>query len=248
MRGMILWLLMLVGLLTAHGVWAAPVAGSACAVPEEFVAPDEPLGRVAAAIAAGSPVDILAIGSATTVGDAKVISFPHRMLDRLRAERPAVRFELTVQGGRGMTAETMLPMIRQAFAEHPRTLVVWQTGTVEAVRNVPPDQMQSVLQEGIDLIRDAGADAILVDAQFSRFLRANVNLDPYESVLQQVTTMPGAVLFRRFDLMRAWADSGKLDLEHTRPSDRDKAIGLLNDCLGEALARFVLNGVDAQAR
>ena len=58
-------------------------------------------------------------------------------------------------------------------------------------------------------MRDAGGDLVLIDPQFSRFLRANTDLDPYENVMQQVATMPGVALFRRFDLMRSWADTGR---------------------------------------
>ena len=76
-----------------------------------------------------------------------------------------------------------------------------------------PDGMVAALQEGIDRARDAGADVVLVDPQFSRFLRANADLDPYEAALQQVSAMPGVVLFRRFDVMRSWAEDGEIDLE-----------------------------------
>ena len=65
-----------------------------------------------------------------------------------------------------------------------------------------------VLHAGADMVRDAGGDLVLIDPQFSRFLRANTDLDPYEGVLQQVATMPGVALFHRFDLMRAWTNEG----------------------------------------
>jgi hypothetical protein len=44
--------------------------------------------------------------------------------------------------------------------------------------------------------------------------------------------------------MRAWANDGRLDLERTPKAERDKALEQLNVCLGQALARFVLSGVD----
>jgi hypothetical protein len=37
--------------------------------------------------------------------------------------------------------------------------------------------------------------------------------------------------------------SGQVDLERVSRDERDKTIGLLNTCLGEALARYVLSGV-----
>ena len=227
----------------------------ACAAAKEFAATDASFGQLAAAIAAGGPVAILAVGSATTVGSVNRSgeptsstqgpAFPWHMLQALQASLPGVKFSLTVRGGSGMTAAEMLPLIKAALTEQHYPLVLWQTGTVEAVRGFRPDGMQRVLHDGVELVRAAGGDIVLIDPQFSRFLRANTDLEPYESVLQQVARMPGAALFRRFDLMRTWANEGRVDLERTPKPDRDKALELLNRCLGQTLARFVLSGVDA---
>jgi hypothetical protein len=218
---------------------------------EAFTTPEAPLDQVAAAIAAGGPVNVLAVGSATTVGDQlgadRDSSFPFRMVEALHAALPKVSFALTLRGGRGMTAEDMLPLLQAALAGQHYQLVIWQTGTVEAVRGMRPDGMVAALQEGIDRAHDAGADVVLIDPQFSRFLRANADLDPYEAALQQVSVMPGVVLFRRFDVMRGWAENGEIDLERAREADRARMMARLNTCLGETLARFVLNGAGASA-
>jgi acyl-CoA thioesterase I len=223
-----------------------PPVLAACPVSDEFAVPDEPLDAVAAALAAGGPVNILAVGSATTVGavpgHAPVASFPSHMLEALHAALPHVRFNLTVRGGKGMTAEDMVPLISAALAAQHYHLVIWQTGTVEAVRGVSPDSLGSALEDGVQRVQGAGADVVLVDAQFSRFLRANTDLDPYEAALQQVATMPSVVLFHRFDLMNAWADDDLIDLERTPIASRSKAVALLSTCVGNALARFILNG------
>jgi hypothetical protein len=230
----------------------------ACATPEEFTTAEEPLGQFAAAIEAGGPVPILAIGSATTVGTVtavgtsnatmQVTSFPWRMVSALHTALPNVAFPLTVHGGRGMTAEDMLLMLSAALKKQHYPLVLWQTGTVEAVRGLRPDAMNEVLHTGAEMVRDAGGDLVLIDPQFSRFLRANTDLDPYEGVLQQVATMPGVVLFHRFDLMRTWANDGRIDLERTPKDDREKVVDTLNQCLGQALARFVLSTADLQKK
>jgi acyl-CoA thioesterase-1 len=230
---------------------AAPVAvPPACATSDEFVTPDEPLNHLGTALTAAGPIEVLAVGSATMVGEsssssqagAPGTSFPYRMADALRTALPDMQIRLTVRGGRGLTADAMLPMLLQALKGQKYQLVLWQTGTVEAVRGLRPDNMQTALQEGADAVQEAGADLVLIDSQFSRFLRANADLDPYQTVLQQIATMPGVVLFHRFDIMRDWMHEGRIDLEKTPRAEREKAISLLNTCLGVTLARFVLNG------
>ena len=166
------------------------------------------------------------------------------MVRALHAALPSVDFRLTVRGGRGMTAEDMLPLIEAALKQQHYPLVLWQTGTVEAVRGLQPDGMLDVLHTGAERVRDAGGDLVLIDPQFSRFLRANTDLDPYENVMQQVATMPGVALFHRFDLMRAGPTTGGSTWSDAPKADRDKALDELNACLGKALARFVLSGAD----
>ena len=73
------------------------------------------------------------------------------------------------------------------------------------------------------------------------------NLLEDQSVLQQVATMPGVALFHRFDLMRGWASDGRLDLERVRKPEREKAVTLLNTCLGNVLAAFMLSGAEQAA-
>ena len=229
-----------------------PPPRAACAVPPEFTSPDSPLPAVAAAVKAGGPVNILAIGSAATVGDqtgaGQHTAFPYRMIEALHAAMPNISFGLTLRGGRGMTAQDMLPLLKAALGAQHYALVLWQTGTVEAVRGQDPDQLQSALQEGIDEALAAGADVVLVDSQFSRFLRANTNLDPYEMTMEQVAVMPGVVLFHRFDLMQNWVEDGSIDLESAGRGDRARMLALLNSCLGETLARFVLTGANLAAQ
>lgn len=245
--------------LLAAAVLALPAVSHAgndlprCTAPTDLTTSAAALAQFATAVASGQPVPILALGSATTVGSPNTYgptsapqgtSFPYYMLRSLQAALPTVRFSLTVLGGRGMTAEDMLPLLDKALKEQRYPLVLWQTGTVEAVRGLRPDGMLSIVHTGAEQIRERGGDLVLIDPQFSRFLRANADLDPYESVLQQVAAMPGVALFRRFDVMRWWANDGRIDLERTPKADRDKALDQLNMCLGHALASFVLSGTD----
>src|SRR5271169_153697 len=128
-------------LVLAQPSWAGTEPIDACGAAEEFVSTDTALAQFAAAIAAGGPIDILAVGSATTVGSvtntgehsaAEGGAFPWQMVRALNAALPSVEFRLTVRGGRGMTAEDMLPLIETALKQQHYPLVLWQTGTVEA--------------------------------------------------------------------------------------------------------------------
>lgn len=229
-----------------------------------------PLPHVAAALAA-KRLDVLVVGSATVFGPESVLqagtvtnqslggprtavppradipggpsmsAFPIRMAEALRAERPGLDVQVTVRGARGMTAAEMLGLLRQELAQGRYQLVIWQTGTVEAVRSIPPGEFYQTLQDGAAAVAEAGADLVLVDQQYSRFLNANTNLDPYAQGMQQIAAMPGAALFRRFEIMRAWANEGQIDLERTPKGERSVAVATLHACLGRQLAHLLLS-------
>jgi hypothetical protein len=57
-----------------------------------------------------------------------------------------------------------------------------------------------------------------------------------------VAAVPGVALFHRFDLMHAWVDDGRIDLERAPEEEREAILARLNTCLGESMARFVLAG------
>ena len=149
---------------------------------------------------------------------------------------------LDVESERGMTASEQLERMRVAVARHPFHLVLWQTGTVEAVKNLSSADFGDILADGASLAATSHADLILVDPQFSRLLRANANVEPYRSALQKAATLPDVLLFRRYDLMRAWVDDGTIDLERAKLPDRMATAERLHLCLGEAIGRVVLEG------
>lgn len=233
--------------------WAHAAGTLACELPAELTTPSEPLSQVGSALATRGGLNILALGSGSTVGasvaGSAVLnaqqhenSFPYRMVDALRSMRPGLHFDLRVEGARHMTADEMFPILQRELADHHYDLVFWQTGTVEAVQGLRPDALHNVLQDGADAVEEAHADLVLIDPQFSRFLRANADLTPYETVLEQMTDTQGVTLFHRYDLTREWVRSGEVDLERASPDQRDKAIAKLNECLGQALAQYVLAG------
>ena len=243
-------LVLLGAVLAGPALAAAPVVIPAqCAASDDAAGTTEALPRVAAAIRPGTVLDVLVVGSAPMFGRSPpslrttgVVAFPWRMAEALEAAVPGLTVSITVRGGHGATAGEMADMIRDALAAKPYALLLWQTGTVEAVKNLPPDDFTQALVEGVDAAAEKGADVVLVDPQYSRFLQAHADVEPYERALEEVTAMPGTALLHRFELMHRWADGGQLDLENAAEAERRPILDLLHKCLGAYLARMVLAG------
>ena len=169
-------------------------------------------------------------------------AFPQQMAAALERAVPGVTVKITVRGGRGLSANDQLQLLSDMLDQEKFQLVLWQTGTVEAVRNLPPSEFAQTLSDGVEKTNHAGADLVLVDPQFSRFLQTNSNIDPYEQAFQFVGSMPNVALFHRFELMRSWVNDGQIDLERTPKANRLTAVEQLHACLGVQLARLVLAG------
>jgi hypothetical protein len=246
-RGVVLGLSALLYVVPAASQAAGePSPDTQCPAVADFTGSDRKLDALAKAIKAGGKVDVLAIGSANTVGaDGKPDggSFPYHAIEALRVALPNVDFALTVKGGRGMTAQDMLPVLDAELATHGVPLVLWQTGTVEAVRGLRPDSLHAALAMGAQHVRARGGDTILIDPNYSRALRANTEIDPYIQVMRQVALLPGVALFPRYDLTRHWVDNGQLDVEKAPKPDRAAAVDALHACVGQALASFILYGL-----
>jgi hypothetical protein len=248
--------------LLASTARAAPAPGLACPADGDAGANTVQLPALAAALKAGHTLNILAVGSTAfgpQTSPTAAIDAPHgaaptaptptafswQMAHALEAAFKGLHVTFTFTGGHGLPADALLDRMRTELAHHSYQLVIWQTGTVEAVDMTQPEDFYQTLTDGAAAAAGAGADLVLVDPQYSRFLEANANLAPYLDAMQAASALPGVVLFHRFDLMRDWAESGELDLERAAKADRPTLAARLHACLGRALARSLIADVAA---
>lgn len=225
--------------LTAGPLIAGPlIAAPACpAIPADLVA-DQALPRLAAALRPGGSLSILAIGSAST---AAAQGYLVALRAALTAARPDLTLRLTIRAARGADAADGLRRLAAALAGGRYDLVLWQTGTVDAVRGARPDDLADTLEAGAEAVARHGASLVLIDPQFSHFLRANVDLEPYETVLRAVALRPDTALFPRTALMRDWADQDGIDPERAAGRQAERAAAArAQACVGAALAHFLL--------
>jgi len=229
------------------GVLLSPAARAeavACGAPAELLEAGTPLPATLRAMGAGS-LRILVIGGASILGpgtSAPAAAWPARLEALLEQRRPGLSIEVAVRGRRGITPAEAGALLAEEMARAPAQLVLWATGTVSAVRGLEVDEMVETLNTGIEQLKFAGADAVLIDPQFSRFLRANANVEPYLDAVRLVAAAHGVPLLRRWDLMRHWAETDVVDVERAPKAERVAATDRLNDCLAQAMAALLRSG------
>jgi lysophospholipase L1-like esterase len=238
-RRAVLGLLMLAGLLAVLPARAEDTAHS-CEVPAYLLTSESALPKVAAAIKADQKLDILVVGSrSSTINTAEAAAWPGRLEATLREKLPAVKVNINVELQVKKTAEEVAASLSKLVAERKPTLVIWQTGTVDALRSIDPDDFRVGVDEGVAALQSAGTDAVLMNLQYSPRTETMISVNPYLDNMRLVAQQHDVPLFDRFAVMRHWNEAGDFDLFSTSHGvDLAKRV---HDCLGRALSTFVID-------
>jgi acyl-CoA thioesterase-1 len=209
--------------------------------------PDPPmealhLPHLQAAIAARSEGLIVALGSSSTAGamaSDSAHSYPAVLQEELNKALPAAHFAVINRGIGGQDApEELARLDTDAVAVHPQ-LVIWQVGANGAMRNADPFEFHHLVVEGVNRLRKAGIDVILMDNQRSPKVLAAVEHIVLEDSLRRVAQETGANLFSRSHLMDAWSEEGSKPGLFTA-SDGLHHNDLGYECVAASLSRLIV--------
>jgi hypothetical protein len=229
--------------------FAAILASTACAADEaacfvagHLVQADFALPRVAAAIAA-KHLKIVVLGSASSAlpgqeGAAK--AYPARLEDSLTHRLPGVDVKVVTHTKPRDRAIEMGKTLENVLAEDKPDLVIWQTGTVDAMLGVDPDDFRSALDEGLDTLQAGKADALFMNMQYSPRTDSMIALGSYLDAMRFVALQREVPLFDRLAVMKHWNEMGVFDL-YTTTKKTDTA-EKVHDCIGRLLGRLIVDG------
>ena len=214
---------------------------AACELPSYLVSSESQLPKVADAVKAGKPLDILVIGSrSTTIPSSESSSYPARMEAILKEKLPpseVVHVSVEIQSKK-TAEETASTFVKLMEAKTP-TLVIWQTGTYDAIRGIDPDEFRGAVDDGVTALQKAGVDVVLVNLQYSPRTETMTSVPPYLDNMRIVAQQHDIPLFDRFAIMRHWNDSGDFDLfSATHGVELAKRVHV---CIGRALSKFVID-------
>ena len=137
------------------------------------------------------------------------------------------------------SAEEVGPSLARLVETKKPALVIWQTGTVDAMRAIDPDDFRSAIDEGVAALQGAGTDVVLMNLQYSPRTETMISAPPYLDNMRVVAQQHEVPLFDRFAIMRQWNDAGDFDLFSTAHGlDLAKRV---HDCLARALSKFVMS-------
>ena len=237
--GAILGLILLAGLMTAAPARAED-APQTCEVPDYLLASESALPKVADAVKSGRPLDILVVGSrSSTIITSEGSAYPARLQAMLREKLPSVAVNVSVELQAKKTAEEVASTLVKLVEGKKPILVIWQTGTYDAMRSIDPDDFRGAVDDGVAALQNAGVDVILMNLQYSPRTETMISVPPYLDNMRVVAQQHDVPLFDRFAIMRHWNDTGDFDLFSAfHGIELAKRV---HDCLGRALSKFVID-------
>jgi lysophospholipase L1-like esterase len=176
-----------------------------CRVPGSKLYTLAPLRAVKRALKESRPIQVLAIGSSSTVGigaSSPAAAYPMKLEGELEKLFNGVEVEVTNRGLSGEIAAGAAERMRNTIAEIEPDLVIWQVGTNDALARVDIDSFAQNLDETIKWIVAHRIDVVLVDPQYTASLARDDHYARIVKTIQEVARKDMVPLVLRYEAMR----------------------------------------------
>jgi len=195
---------------------AQPSSTFACNAPPAFARFSSPLLHTARRLADGEPLTIVAIGSSSTAGagaSSAAANYPSRLAVELKQRFPADDVAVLNRGVNGEETQQMMARFATGVIAARPDLVIWQVGTNSVLRDHPLKPHSVLLREGIEELKGAGADVVLMDMQFAPRVLAKPETPDMEEQIALAAKETNVDLFARFAIMRSWSEAGHMPFD-----------------------------------
>ena len=200
---------------------AAKVAGDIFSrvpcLPPKGVRRSFSLPHITHKLAAGEPVVIVAFGSSSTAGygaSSSEFTYPNRLAAQLKRKYSTADITVVNRGKGGDDAPEMMKRLQSEVIDTRPDLVIWQVGTNAILRNLDPDGVAQLVQDGVVRIQATGADVVLVDPQYSpQVTEHQENASKMVRLLSRIAQLRRIGVFPRFEVMRQWHESQALPID-----------------------------------
>ncbi len=214
----------------------------ACEIPTYLRFGHNELKHVAEAVKKDRRLTIAVVGTGSSIlagPDGPRSAYPARLEAALQQRLPSVAVKVVTLVRTRMTAEDLAKGMAKLLVDEKPDLVIWQTGTLDAIRRIEPDDFRAALEEGVETLHKGGADVILMNMQYSPRTDIMVALGPYADNMRVVAQQHEIPLFDRHAIMRHWSDTGAFDLY---AAGKDNVLAhRVHDCIGRAIASMIID-------
>src|SRR5215831_17370228 len=138
----------------------AAFAAEPCDVPGYLLFGSNELKHVAEAVQKQHKLTIAVVGTGSSIlagPDGPRSAYPARLEAVLKQKLPGIDVKVVSLVRTRMTTEDLAKGMEKMLADEKPDLVIWQTGTLDAIRRVDPDEFRAALDEGVETLHKGGA-------------------------------------------------------------------------------------------
>jgi lysophospholipase L1-like esterase len=245
------------------GLWVGLAAGAAwsqdpvfdatfddtldCSAPADVTQFKARLPNTARAIRTGKGLRIVAIGSSSTEGIGATdlgYAYPAQFAAELRRRWPTLPITVINKGVGGEDAQQMLERFERDVLPYNPHLVIWQVGSNYALRSTDLDAYAVIIRNGINRLKAARTDVILMDLQYAPSILEKPLHRRMLDTMRTVANDTKVAIFRRFAVMRHWVQNRGYSMDEIVTRDRLH----MNDASYSCIGRLLADSVTAAAR
>jgi hypothetical protein len=217
----------------------ARAVADSCDVPNNLVETLARLPRVGLSVKRDRKLEILVLSAAPRLsGEASSLkSYPYYLENELRERLKGTDVHVFAQAEPRKTILEVAKDLPRLLTERQPILVIWQTGTVEAMRGIDPDGYGRALDSGVAALQNGGADVVLINQQFSPRTDFMFDGGPYTENMRWVSQARDIPLFNRYEVMKYWGETGAFDLTALK---NDGTYEKVHTCIGRLIADLVM--------
>ena len=220
-----------------------------CDIPASLVRFDRPLFHLAKRLEGTGPVNIVAIGSSSTVGEPAITPYPDRLQAALRLRFPGRDINVINKGAGGQEAPGEFKRFEEDVVANAPVLTIWQVGTNAIFHNgYDLDDVAAAIDAGLKRLSGLAMDVVLMDLQYAPVILGPgkiVGTERMVRLIEDAAKKAGANVFRRFALMRHWNRDRGISTDQMISPDGLHQTEWSTNCLANALDALVS---DATAR
>ena len=219
-----------------------------CAVPGYLLFGDSKLQRVTAAVSTNKALKVAVLGGASSTlpgRDGAAFAYPARLEAALSRRLPSIKVTVAVELRSRQPAAEMAEAIDKLLADDKPNLVIWQTGTYEAVRGTDPEDFRAAVSDGVEKLQAGGVDVVLMNMQYSPRTESVVAVGVYADAIRWVAREREVPVYDRLAVMRNWYDAGQFDL-YAATKDM-KTAQSVHECIGRTLASSIIEAAHLES-
>jgi lysophospholipase L1-like esterase len=229
-------------------VGPALAAPYSCEIPGYLLFGTNELKKVGEAVRKDRKLTVAVVGTGSSIlagPDGPRSAYPARLEAALARRLPGVAVKVVTLVRSRQTAEDLAGGMAKLLIDEKPDLVIWQTGTVDAIRRVDPDAFRDALEHGLDSLHKGGADVVLMNMQYSPRTESMIALGPFVDTMRVVAQQHEVPLFDRLGIMRHWSENGAFDLY---AAGKDNVLAQrVHDCIGRGIAALIIEAAHLKA-